>query len=245
MQNARSSRWLSSVAVPEGGKIDRSARDVTDDDERAAALGRAEDALRQTKKVEAVGQLSGGFAHAFNNLLTVIQSSADLQAPEPDGGAAAALLRDHLRHDVQGHEADRPASRLRPSPGAQTRCVRRRRKRVRAIDSMVTMLIGSRIRTKLPADDPPSIGVAISRETTRLSPVSAMRSSRRPGYGEADDQAEIDRDHGAVVLRRLHRLRGHWPGPFLASRRRSRPWPCRLRDAAASLDAQRCAGLLI
>jgi len=78
VQNARSSRWLSSVAVPEGGKIDRSARDVTDDDERAAALGRAEDALRQTKKVEAVGQLSGGFAHAFNNLLTVIQSSADL-----------------------------------------------------------------------------------------------------------------------------------------------------------------------
>lgn len=77
----------------EEGRFVAFLRDITERKQREQEKELLEAELRQSQKLEAVGQLAGGMAHDFNNLLTVIAGHAEMVKEEiqPDHLAQESL----------------------------------------------------------------------------------------------------------------------------------------------------------
>ncbi len=120
----------------------------------------AEEALRQSQKMDAVGQLTGGVAHDFNNLLTIIRSATDFLRRRE-------LSEDRRRRyiDAISDTVDR-ASKL---TGQLLAFARRQPltpqvfnvgSQVESIAALIRPLMGGRIHIKVEPCEPPCFATA-------------------------------------------------------------------------------------
>ncbi|CAM3195059.1 MULTISPECIES: ATP-binding protein [Methylobacterium] len=152
--------------------------------ERTSELMRTEDALRQSQKMEAVGQLTGGVAHDFNNLLTIIRSSVDfLRRPDLPEARKARYL------DAVSDTVDRAAKLT----GQLLAFARRQAlkpevfhvgQKVRGIADMLDTVIGARVRViaEVP-DEPCHIRADVSQFETALVNMAVNARDAMNGEG--------------------------------------------------------------
>ncbi|WP_132249305.1 PAS domain S-box protein [Methylorubrum extorquens] len=192
----------------EDGQIYATGRHTTVEHEQAAALVQAEEALRQSQKLEAVGQLTGGVAHDFNNLLTIIRSSVDfLRRPDLPEDRRTRYM------DAVSDTVDRAAKLT----GQLLAFARRQAlkpemfevgERLRGVADMLDTVTGARIRvtTEIP-DEPCFVMADVSQFETAL--VNMAVNARDAMNGE-----------GTLTLRVNHTgnlppIRGHAAAPGL------------------------------
>ncbi len=161
---------------------------------------RVEEALRQSQKIEALGQLTGGVAHDFNNLLAVVVGNLDLlQRRLPDDAKMRRLVDGAM------------AGAQRGAALTQRLLAFARRQDLRPAPVDVAQLVGGmfdllqrslgpqvRVRTRFPDDLPPAQVDAHQLEMALLNLAVNARDAM-PGGGELLVEAEAHRIDDAAA----------------------------------------------
>src|SRR5215218_978229 len=143
-----------------------------------------EEALRQSQKMEAVGQLTGGVAHDFNNLLTIIRSATDFlrrrDLPEErrrryiDAISETVERAAKLTGQLLAFARRQPLKPQVFNVGTQ----------VEAVTQLIRPLVGGRIRIDVSIDDPDCHAMAdIAQFETALLNLAVNSRDAMEGQG--------------------------------------------------------------
>ena len=179
-------RWIAWSAVPSDGFIQAVGRDTTEEHLREEALRNAEERLRQSQKMEAVGQLTGGIAHDFNNMLQGIVLPLQIIRQRMAQG----------RHDEVGRYIDSGMAAARRAAGLTQRLLAFSRRQpldsrpvdlhasLRGLESMLKTTCGENITLQLTL--PPDLWPALTDANQFESAVVNLAINARdamPGGG--------------------------------------------------------------
>ncbi|MBT2187272.1 response regulator [Sphingobium sp. H33] len=172
--------------------------------EETASRQQAEEALRQSQKMEALGQLTGGVAHDFNNLLMVASGSLDLM-DRTDDPARLDRLKAGIRHAV-----DRGAKLTQQLLAFSRRSPLKAEvvdlgDRIRGMDTLLDRLTtnGISLKTSIASNlwpveiDPSELEVALlnvvinARDAMPQGGLVTISAENLPGDGGAPDQVRI------------------------------------------------------
>jgi PAS domain S-box-containing protein len=184
--------WVNAVIDPiidENGVLigfAKVTRDITDKKFAEEELTSTREALAQSQKLQALGELTGGVAHDFNNLMTVIAGASDFLLKHPD------LPIEKRRRYLQAiaDTADRATSltnhllafgrRQALKPVVLDLSVR-----LDAFAEMLARMLGSPIKVKLDLQARPAlVEVDVTQLETALLNAALNARDAMPGGGE-------------------------------------------------------------
>lgn len=179
---------------PDGVNFIAVGRDLSETKAREAELEIAQEALRQSQKMEAMGSLTGGVAHDFNNLLTPIIGSLDMLVRHGVGS-------DRERRLING--ALQSAERAKTLVQRLLAFARRQPLKVTAVDvgrvvegmmGLMRSTLGPTVelRTDLAAELPPAMADANQLEMALLNLAVNARDAM-PGGGQLTIAAHPDK----------------------------------------------------